>query len=178
MDTDDAARLIEGAVRGRAGAWADLGAGEGTFTLALAEILGPDRPIYAVDRDPRALDTLVRRAARASGRVVPVVADFTRAFDLPGIESGLAGILLANALHFVPDAGVVLARLAARVVPGGRVVIVEYTRRARSRWVPYPVPVTRLTELAEAAGLGTPVVTATRPSAYGGELYAAYADLR
>ncbi|MGH7674960.1 MAG: hypothetical protein ACREMV_06785, partial [Gemmatimonadales bacterium] len=41
----------------------------------------------------------------------------------------LDGILLANALHFVRNPDVVLARLAARVRPDGRVVVVEYDGR-------------------------------------------------
>lgn len=109
--------------------------------------------------------------------MIPVRADFTRPFDLPGLEEPrLDGILLANALHFVADAGVVLGRLAAWVRPGGRVVLVEYERRPATRWVPYPIPVARLAELATSAGLSTPVITATRPSAFGGVLYVAAAD--
>jgi len=47
-----------GAVAGQDGAWADLGAGEGTFTRALSEILGAASRIYAVDRDRAAVAEL------------------------------------------------------------------------------------------------------------------------
>jgi hypothetical protein len=55
-------------------------------------------------------------------------------------------------------------------------VIVEYDRRAANRWVPYPIAMTRLPDLAARAGLSAPMVTATRPSAFGGILYVAAAD--
>jgi len=176
MDTRDAVVLLAGAVPREAGTWADLGAGTGTFTRALVELLGATARIYAVDRDASAVATLTRWARKAAPNVLPVVADFTGAFDLPGLPAPqLDGVLLANALHFVRDGDGVLRRLADSLRPGGRVVVVEYDRRAASRWVPYPIPPVRLAELAASAGLSAPVVTATRPSAFGGRLYVAVA---
>lgn len=178
MQIAEAVELISGAVPERSGTWADLGAGDGTFTQALLEILGPGSRIYAVDRDARALATLARQAKAARGEVVTVDADFTRPFELPGVDpEGLDGILLANALHFVPDPRAVLRQLTARLAPGGRVVLVEYDHRRANRWVPYPIDSASLPAIAAAAGLATPVVTATRPSSFGGDLYVAYADL-
>lgn len=177
MDTDQAVALIVGAVPRSPGTWADVGAGDGTFTGALAQLLGPDSRIYAIDRDARAVAALERWAAKEAPNVIPVGADFERPFDLPGLEEPrLDGILLANSLHFVPDAAVVLGRLVAWMRPGGRVVVVEYDLRAASRWVPYPIPPARLTALAASAGLTAPAITATRPSAFGGVLYVAAAD--
>ena len=177
VNTGDAAALIEGAVRKGSRTWADLGAGDGTFTRALAAILGKAATIYAVDRDARALASLGRWAKREGANIVTVEADFTRPFDLPRLDDpGLDGLLLANALHFVRDTAVVLGRLVERLRPGGRVVIVEYDRRAASRWVPYPIGVDKLAALAAGAGLSAPTIAATRPSAFGGILYAAAAD--
>ena len=53
------------------GTWADIGAGEGAFTLALADLLGPGGRIVAVDRDAaRAPDERRRRrGALPGGRV-------------------------------------------------------------------------------------------------------------
>jgi ubiquinone/menaquinone biosynthesis C-methylase UbiE len=181
MNLRDAAALIHDAVPrpGTRASWADVGAGDGTFTRALAELLGSTATIYAVDRDARAIGALKRFAARASAHVIPVEADFALLLELPGLGgAGLDGLLLANALHFVRDAAGVLARLGRLLRPGGRVVLVEYDRRAASRWVPYPIPADRLPPLAAAAGLSTPVVVGTRPSAFGGVLYAAAAERR
>lgn len=173
MNTPEAVALIDAAVPRGTKTWADVGAGDGTFTRALVELLGRDARIYAVDRDAHALASLRRWATRAGADVVPAEADFTAPLELPEV---LDGLLIANALHFVRDAEVVLARLVSLVRLGGRVVIIEYDRRGASRWVPYPISPTRLTELAAAAGLTTPRVTATRASAYGGSLYVAAAE--
>jgi SAM-dependent methyltransferase len=173
VNTLEAVALIQAAVPRGAGAWADVGAGDGTFTRALVELLGHETRIYAVDRDPSAIASLRHWAARDGANVIPVQADFTRSLELP---EPLDGLLVANALHFARDADVVLGRLATLVRLGGRVVIVEYDRRGASRWVPYPVSSNRLPQLTSAAGLSTPTVTATRPSAYGGMLYVAAAD--
>lgn len=171
----DALTLIQGAPDARGGVWADLGAGTGTFTGALVSLLGPEARIYAVDRDARAVATLRRWSSREAPNVVPVHADFTQPLELPGLRDVLLdGVLLANALHFVRDAGQVLARLVPQLRPGGRVVLVEYDRRAASPWVPYPIPQSRLSSLAAAAGLAPFTITAEHPSAYRGVLYTAF----
>ena len=178
MNESEAIELIRGAIPAAAGNWADLGAGEGTFTRALAALLGPGSRVWAVDRDARALASLRRRPPGGpAAEVVTLTADFTRPLGLPGLgEGSLDGILLANALHFVPDPEAVLGRLVERLAPGGRLVVIEYDRRRASRWVPHPIPPARLRELAARAGLTEPVVVAQRPSAFGGDLYVAVAD--
>ena len=149
--------------------WADLGAGRGTFTRALAELLGPAAAVYAVERDPGALPAL-RALAAAHSTVVVAEGDFTR--PLPALPTALDGLLLANALHFVPAAAATLARLASsHLAPAGRVVVIEYDGRPPSRWVPYPIDADRLPALAASAGLGEPTIVATRPSAFGGRMY-------
>jgi SAM-dependent methyltransferase len=176
MDLNDAIDLIRDAVNGHAGVWADLGAGTGTFTRALTEVLGAGSTVYAVDDDASAVRALRELSAtrRSDARVIAVKADFTRRLEFPGLagdRAQLDGILLANALHFVRDAERVLSRLAESVRPGGRVLVVEYDRREASRWVPYPIPASRWPGLAESAGLSEPTITATRPSSYSGILY-------
>lgn len=176
MNARDAVALLRGAIPPGVGTWADLGAGDGTFTRALVELLGPDSRIYAVDRDTSAVAAIERWARKQAPNVVAVAADFARPFDLPGLgETELDGMLLANALHFVRDADVVLSRLRSSVRVGGRIVLIEYDRRGPSRWVPYPIPIARLPTLAASAGLSAPEITATRPSLFGGTLYVAVA---
>lgn len=176
MTADEAAALVAPAVAPAGGRWADLGAGSGTFTGALARLLGPAGEVHAVDRDPAALAALERLARRRSPGDAPIrVFDgdlaAPDALDLPRLD----GLLLANALHFVVAAEqpAVVARLAARLLSGGSFVVVEYDGRPPSRWVPYPVSRQALDALAAAAGLTPPIVIGERPSAFGGRMYAA-----
>ena len=38
-------------IPGQGGTWADFGSGTGAFTLALADLIGPQGSIYSVDKD-------------------------------------------------------------------------------------------------------------------------------
>jgi len=173
VETHDAIDLIRDAVGDGGGTWADLGAGTGIFTRALASLLGAENTVYAVDNDAGAVDALRKLSTRTSGaRVVPLIADFTRPIDLPGLgDAPLDGILIANALHFVRDASGALTRLVSRLRSGGRAIVVEYDRRETGRWVPYPIPAARWAALATSSGLVGAHITARRPSMYAGDLY-------
>src|SRR5438552_17688160 len=103
MQHADYVTLLRGAVPTPGGVWADFGSGQGAFTLALAELIGPGSTLYSIDRDAGAL----REQARLMGQRFPGVtlqtikADFTRALA-PGLPA-LDGLVMANALHYVSD---------------------------------------------------------------------------
>lgn len=170
----DALALLGAAVHAAEGeVWADLGAGTGVFTRALAALVGPAGRVVAVDRDSRALGAIGERAATGSAGAIELVrGDVTRPLALPPLD----GVVMANVLHFVPDADSVLSRVAALLEPGGRLVLIEYEGRRPSRWVPYPVDSARFVELAAGAGFTPPRVVARRPSLFGGDIYAAVAE--
>lgn len=177
MNLGDAIDLLRDAVPAGAGVWADFGAGTGTFTLALAETLGPRSTIYAVDDEAGAIRALRELAVSSATHIVPVKADFS--LPLEPTELGTAaldGILFANSLHFVPDAEDVLSRLATMVRSGGQVIVIEYDRRGASQWVPHPIPAAQWPALAASAGLVEPTITARRPSMYSGTLYVGVAS--
>lgn len=177
MDERDAESLIAEAIPRTTGVWADVGAGDGTFTRALLHLLGPGSRIYAIDRDRTALARLARHTDGTSGSVIPVVADLAHPFELPGeVRPQLDGMVFANSLHYFGDPAELLGRLVAWLGPQGRVVIVEYDGRRPNRWVPYPLPRSRLPDLVRRAGLKPPTITAERPSAYGGSIYVAAAE--
>jgi ubiquinone/menaquinone biosynthesis C-methylase UbiE len=170
MRHDEALELIRGAVA-PGGVWADLGAGTGTFTRALGELVGPDGTIWAVDRGEEAVRAL-HRLELAGGEMLHVLeADFTRPLELPTLD----GILMANALHFVRDQESALRRIVSHLRPGGRLVLVEYDRRRGNPWVPHPIPPARFQALAAAVGLSSPREVGRRRSSYGREMYAAAA---
>ncbi len=174
MDAREVERIVAAAVPGEPGTWADLGAGDGTFTRALAARLGAGARLYAVDRDALALERLRRWAGRSGVDVTIVRADLERPLELPGLAPGqLDGLLLANTLHFMRDAAGVLASLAGWLRPGGRAVLIEYDHRPASRWVPYPIASRDLPALFETAGLTAPAIVARTASAFGGEMVVA-----
>ena len=174
MDAREAERLIAPAVPAGRAVWADFGAGDGTFTRALAARLGPGSRIYAVDRDARALASLRRSAARGGTEVAIVRADLEQPLELPELEPGeLDGLLIANTLHFMSDPPGVLAKLAGWLRPAGTVVVIEYDQRQSSRWVPHPIEAADVPALFHAAALTTPQIVARAESAFGGEMYVA-----
>jgi SAM-dependent methyltransferase len=177
VDHADHVRLLrDGVGDARGGTWADIGAGTGAFTLALAELLGPGATIVAVDRDAGAL----RAAVRAVGtrfpatRVETLVADLERPLDLPLLD----GFVAANSLHFVPrDRQVaVIRRLASALRPGGRFVVVEYDADRGNPWVPYPFSAATWGRLAAEAGLTPPRIVGRVPSRFLGAIYAAVSE--
>jgi ubiquinone/menaquinone biosynthesis C-methylase UbiE len=174
MDHHDHVALIAPAV-GPGETWADLGSGEGAFTLALAELVGGGGTIVSVDRDRGALTEQRRRieAAFPAAAVRYVAADFRFALELPPLD----GLVMANSLHFVPpsDQVPVLARLVAALRDGGRAVVVEYDAESGNRWVPHPIGARRWPAVAEAAGLTEPREIGRRPSRFLGAIYSAVA---
>lgn len=174
MDDKDAQDLIATAVERSAGVWVELGAGSGTFTRALAAVLEAPSRIHAIDTDRRALAVIEGEPSTPGVEIVTIHGDFTDAAVIARVgDVRLDGVLAANALHFVRDMERVLGVWASRLVEGGRIVVIEYDRRAASLWVPYPVPPARLADVAMHLGLPVPRITATRPSEYSGELYVA-----
>jgi ubiquinone/menaquinone biosynthesis C-methylase UbiE len=165
LQRDELIALIEDGVGERGGRWADLGAGEGAFTLALADLLGPEAHIVAVDKDARAL--------RAIGRGIETrVADFTKPLDLRDLD----GIVMANSLHYVRDRQPVLQSVRAMLRPGGRLVIVEYGADRGNPWVPYPFTHPRWETMAAQAGFKNTRLLKTVPSRWLGSMYSALSE--
>lgn len=165
MNHADHVALIRDGVDGRGGRWADLGAGEGAFTLALADILGPDARIVAVDKDRGALRALVGRAETRVG-------DFTKPLDLHDLD----GVVMANSLHYVRDKQRVLESVRAMLRPGGRLIIVEYGTNRGNTWVPYPFTYKQWEKLAERAGFKNTRLLSTVPSKWLGTMYSAVSE--
>lgn len=173
MEDLEAIALVRPAVTKPGGLWADLGAGSGVFTRALAALLGRAGTVYAIDRDAGALREVENRAAETptGAKVRTVIGDFTGPLELPPLD----GVLVANALHYVPyaDQPAVVRRVASLVTDDAPIVVVEYDRTHVNQWVPYPITPTALADLARDAGLGVPAILATRPSRYSGAIYSA-----
>jgi ubiquinone/menaquinone biosynthesis C-methylase UbiE len=144
--------------------WADFGAGWGNFTLALRRILGRKATLHAVDRDADGLRTIQQRHAQqySDSPLQLWTRDFTQPIDLPPLD----GLLMANALHFIPSnqQADVLARLAGYLKPDGRLIVIEYDMRFPRPWIPHPLTEAKLQAMVKAVGFQSVEVIARRHS--------------
>jgi ubiquinone/menaquinone biosynthesis C-methylase UbiE len=161
----DLVALIEDGVVDRGGRWADLGAGEGAFTLALADLLGPAAHITAIDKDARALRGI-------GGGIEVQVADFTKPLDLHDLD----GVVMANSLHYVRDKQPVLEAVRKMLRPGGRLIIVEYGTDRGNPWVPFPFTYAQWETMAARAGFKNTTLLRTVPSRWLGSMYSAVSE--
>jgi SAM-dependent methyltransferase len=173
MDHSDHVALLRAGINGAGTTWADIGAGTGAFTLALADLLRDDARIFAVDRDERALEETARVVADRFPAVTltTLVGDLLRPLDLPPLD----GLVAANSLHFVQAARQVAAveGLARYLRPGAPFIVVEYDADRGNPWVPHPFSSRRWADIAAAAGLVDTVEIGRVPSRFLGSIYAA-----
>jgi ubiquinone/menaquinone biosynthesis C-methylase UbiE len=175
MNHDDHVRLIRPGVEGAGRSWLELGSGDGAFTLALADVLGPGGRILASDRDARA----VGRAEMAVRHRFPDVAIERRSFDFTdAIPAGpFDGVLVANALHFVRDRDATLRAIRFSIAEGGRLVIVEYDADRGNPWVPHPFSFETWRAEAVRVGYAEPRQIGRVPSRFLGAIYSAVAEV-
>jgi ubiquinone/menaquinone biosynthesis C-methylase UbiE len=152
------------------GTWADLGSGRGSFTLALAELLGPAGELHSVDRDEAGLEVQIREIPpRFRGKLNIHRVDFTRPLHLPPLD----GVVMANSLHFVRDKEPVLELVGGYLKPGGRLILIEYDSDRGNWWVPHPLSFATWQRVAPASGFSTPQLLASVPSSVLGRIYSA-----
>ena len=152
---------------------ADVGAGGGDVTVALAELVGREGRVYAVDSDPAARDEVAKAAAAAGQAQVLAVTQAGEDLRLPEpLDLAFCRFLL---LH-VHDPAVVLRRMAAVVKePGGWVVAQEpITSAGRIAGQPMSMPSARhpdigalLPALVRATGLEVVDAWAEAPAGVG-----------
>ena len=107
----------------------DLGCGQGNYSLAAADLIGPTGVVYAVDLWEEGLAALKERAAREGRANLKPLAAWAGQFP---IESRSVDVgLMATVLHDLVEAGTAAGALAevTRVIKaGGRLAIVEFDK--------------------------------------------------
>jgi len=164
MKIADAVALIKPALRidTDSSIWADLGCGTGTFTAALASLLGKGSIIYAIDEESQRL---------VASSVNKTTIRFTK---LNFVEEklpfhNLDGIMMANSLHFVKDKSTFIKRVKSHLKEDGQMVVVEYNRDKPTHWVPYPIGFDNLVETFSACGFSRIEKIGEKDSIYGPE---------
>jgi ubiquinone/menaquinone biosynthesis C-methylase UbiE len=146
--------------------WADLGCGNGTFSVALASLLPKGSTIHAIDTDTRALARIPTKHSDVT--IVTHAGDFT---VFPWPFEGLDGVMMANSLHYVRTQKAFLRRVDA-ALRHRRMLLVEYDTTRGNTWVPYPVNHAAAVELFRSVGYGVATTLGRKRSVFGrGEIY-------
>ena len=171
MNHQDHVNLLRKGIDTAGGVWADLGSGGGAFTLALADLIGPEGTIYSVDKSAGALREQEQemRVRFPEVSVRYIVADFTRRLDLPPLD----GVVMANSLHYVKQKDAMIQLVRSYLKPGGRFLLVEYNADGGNMWVPYPLSFGTWETLARKNGFASTQLLATVPSRFLGSMYSA-----
>ncbi len=148
----------------------DVGAGGGDVSVALAEMVGRDGRVYAVDSDPMAHDE-VARAAAAHAQVIAL----TQAGEDLALPEQVDLAFCRFLLMHVRDPVVVVGAMAAAVREGGWVVAQEpVTTSGRVGGLPLSMPEARhpdvgalLPALVQRAGLEVVDAWAEAPAGVG-----------
>ena len=139
---------------------ADIGAGEGQYAFAAAQIVGEGGTVYATELDPEKLAAIEAAAAEQGLSQVQVVQGETAATALPA--GSVDAAFLRDVYHHITDPEPFLASLFETIRPGGRLVLIDFPPTFwLAFWTPKGIPENRgghgittelLIEEAEAAG--------------------------
>ncbi|MDT7933232.1 MAG: methyltransferase domain-containing protein [Sphingomonadaceae bacterium] len=113
---------------------ADIGAGQGYYTIKLAHTVGPRGRVFAEDIVPRYLKDLKRRVVRV--RAVNVTTVLGAPDDPRLRENSLDRAFLIHMYHEVQQPYALLWRLHGAMKPGGRVAVVDADRETNEHGTP------------------------------------------
>jgi precorrin-6B methylase 2 len=119
---------------------ADLGAGFGAWTVALAKWLGPNGRVYATDIGAQQLQILREAVKREGLTNVTVLEAGERVTNLPA--ACCDAILIRDAYHHFSQPLELARSLATSLKPGGRLVVIDFPTRPNTE-VPAGVPANR-----------------------------------
>ncbi len=134
---------------------ADIGAGGGYFALRFAQLVGSEGKVYAIDVDVAFLKIIKENAIR-QGLTNLITVPVKEELALPKGE--LDVVFMRNVTHHLTDRVNYFARLKEFLKKDGRVVIIEFKREHRRRFLsPGPgkghyVPRDRLVQEMQDAG--------------------------
>jgi len=134
---------------------ADIGAGSGYFTIPAAAAVGPTGVVWALDIAQEMIDYL---GFRLKSLKIENVKQRKVLSDDPLLEpASVETILMIDTIHYVKDRVAYARKLRQGLVPGGRLVIIDYTPKPVSErpWGPPPeqqIPLSQMDADMIAAG--------------------------
>ena len=155
---------------------ADLGAGDGTFAIALARRVGPSGHVYATEVDEKRLADIRRAAAKARLPNVSVVKGAPSRTNLP--DACCDALFSRVVYHHLTESAAINADLFRALRPGARLVIIDFEPGGIMDWIGRPQTADR------HGGHGTPKATVVKevtaagfqlmrgPARWRGRLYA------
>ena len=102
----------------------ELGPGNGYFTFALAEKIGPDGQLFAVDVDEKAINKIQIRVAEEKIVNLHATVYDGSLIDLKGQKVNL--IFSVNVYHHLPDQVKYFEKLKSHLAPGGRIAVIDH----------------------------------------------------
>ena len=106
---------------------ADIGAGDGDQTLAIAEQVGPDGQIYSTELGEDSVQELREAIENADVQNVTVLEGAPTQTNLP--EESFDAIYLRRVYHHIGDPPAFNASLLQSLKPGGRLAIIDFEPR-------------------------------------------------
>lgn len=103
---------------------ADVGAGRGEVTVALAAEVGPSGQVFSTDIDPEALEQTRTRVAAAQLRNVTILQARARDTGLP--TSCCDAVVLRRVYHHLSDPAATNLDLLRALRPGGVLAIIDF----------------------------------------------------
>jgi ubiquinone/menaquinone biosynthesis C-methylase UbiE len=105
----------------------DLGCGPGDYSLRLAQLVGPEGKVFALDKWQTAIERLAESAAELGRHnLEPVLADITR--ELPLQSNCIDLCLISTVLHIFPPPKFeqsMFTELRRVLKPSGRLAVIE-----------------------------------------------------
>jgi predicted methyltransferase len=103
---------------------ADVGAGDGYYSMRLADLVGPQGTVFAEDINDGGAKARVRAFNLRNVEVVK------GEIDDPKLPAGrLAAVLIVDSYHHFTNYPAMLEKILNALKPGGRLVIVDYSSR-------------------------------------------------
>lgn len=115
---------------------ADIGAGEGYYTVRLARRVGPTGRVLAEDIMPEIIDALGRRVNRENWTNVSVKLGTPDDPKLP--NASFDRVFLVHMYHEIEEPYAFLWRLRPSLKPGGQIIVVDANRLTQNHGTPPP----------------------------------------